>query len=85
MEFIFGMLTFSYCVLASMTEFLYSWVGAMLLIKGICKEKRLDFFKLLEDVSPLIREASSVLRAIGGESQILSPMGVTPRGSGIPY
>ncbi|KAL4006314.1 C1q-related factor [Sarotherodon galilaeus] len=30
---------------------------------GVCKEKRLDFFELLEDVSPLIREASSVLRS----------------------
>uniref|UniRef100_A0A3B4FX04 Reverse transcriptase domain-containing protein n=1 Tax=Pundamilia nyererei TaxID=303518 RepID=A0A3B4FX04_9CICH len=29
----------------------------------LCKEKRLDFFKLLVDVSPLIREASSVLRS----------------------
>ena len=39
-------------------------------VEGVCKEKRLDFFKLLEDVSPLIREASSVLRSNGRESQI---------------
>uniref|UniRef100_A0A669DQC5 von Willebrand factor A domain-containing protein 5A-like n=1 Tax=Oreochromis niloticus TaxID=8128 RepID=A0A669DQC5_ORENI len=39
-------------------------------VKGAWKEKRLDFFELLEDVSPLIREASSVLRVNGGESQI---------------
>uniref|UniRef100_A0A669AX97 Gelsolin n=1 Tax=Oreochromis niloticus TaxID=8128 RepID=A0A669AX97_ORENI len=32
--------------------------------KEFCKEKRLDFFKLLEDVSPLIREASSVSKGI---------------------
>ncbi|XP_076744779.1 ribonuclease inhibitor-like isoform X2 [Maylandia zebra] len=42
----------------------------VIVVKGACKEKRLDFFKLLEDISPLIREASSVLRSNGGESQI---------------
>lgn len=39
----------------------------------------------LEYVSPLIREAASVLRAIGGQSQILSHMGVSPRGSLTPF
>uniref|UniRef100_A0AAX7TM01 Transmembrane protein 184C n=1 Tax=Astatotilapia calliptera TaxID=8154 RepID=A0AAX7TM01_ASTCA len=34
------------------------------------EENHLDFFKLLEDISPLIGEASSVLRSNGGESQI---------------
>ncbi|KAL3973539.1 TIMELESS-interacting protein [Sarotherodon galilaeus] len=34
----------------------------VIVVKRICKEKRLDFYKLLEDVSPLIQEASSVLR-----------------------
>uniref|UniRef100_A0A3Q2V065 NACHT domain-containing protein n=1 Tax=Haplochromis burtoni TaxID=8153 RepID=A0A3Q2V065_HAPBU len=40
--------------------------------KYSASEKRLDFFKLLEDISSLIREASSVLGSNGGES-LISP------------
>lgn len=40
--------------------------------------KSLDFFKFLDDVSSIIWEASSILRRIGGVSQILSPIGSVP-------
>lgn len=40
--------------------------------------KSLDFFKFPDDVSSIIWEASSILRRIGGVSQILSPIGSVP-------
>uniref|UniRef100_A0A668S588 B box-type domain-containing protein n=1 Tax=Oreochromis aureus TaxID=47969 RepID=A0A668S588_OREAU len=52
---------------------IYSFTGCSFtekLYPFFCLWNRLDFFELLEDVSPLIREASSVLRVNGGESQI---------------